>query len=75
MKTHKMRKTEKEKPFFGSRRIFSFFTGITIWGLIDNPTMPRNDYSYKMNGPYCGLYTEFYIPKDSYKEAYKVLAE
>lgn len=51
------------------------FTGITIWGLIDNPTMPRNDYSYKMNGPYCGLYTEFYIPKDSYKEAYKVLAE
>ena len=51
------------------------FTGITIWGITDNPSMPKNDYSYKMNGPYCGLFSEFYEPKESYKEVYKVLCE
>ena len=51
------------------------FTGITIWGITDNPNMPKNDYSYKMNGPYCGLYTSVYDIKDSYKEVYKVLSE
>ncbi len=49
------------------------FTGITIWGITDNPSMPKNDYSYKMNGPYCGLYTFGYDIKDSYKEVYKAL--
>ena len=51
------------------------FTGITIWGISDNPGMSRTDYSYKMNGPYCGLFSEYYQPKDAYKEVYKVLAE
>ena len=51
------------------------FTGITIWGITDNPSMPKNDYSYKMNGPYCGLYTFGYDIKDSYKEVYRVLNE
>ena len=49
------------------------FTGITIWGITDNPGMSRSDYSYKMNGPYCGLFSEYYQPKDAYKEVYKVL--
>ena len=49
------------------------FTGITIWGISDNPGMSRSDYSYKMNGPYCGLFSEYYQPKDAYKEVYKVL--
>ena len=49
------------------------FTGITIWGISDNPGMSRTDYSYKMNGPYCGLFSEYYQPKDAYKEVYKVL--
>ena len=49
------------------------FTGLTIWGISDNPTMPKNDYSYKMNGPYCGLFDEYYAIKDAYKEVYKAL--
>lgn len=49
------------------------FTAITIWGLCDDPIMDKNNYSYKMNGPYCGLYTKYFELKDSYKEVYKVL--
>lgn len=51
------------------------FTGITIWGITDRPGMDENDYSYKMNGPYCGLYTKEYKPKESYKKVYSVLKE
>jgi endo-1,4-beta-xylanase len=29
---------------------------VAIWGICDNPALPKNDYSYKMNGPYCGMY-------------------
>ncbi len=49
------------------------FTGFTIWGIADNPSMPKTDYSYKMNGPYCGLYGQYYDIKDAYKEVYKAL--
>ena len=31
-------------------------TCVAIWGICDNPALPKNDYSYKMNGPYCGMY-------------------
>ena len=31
-------------------------TCVAIWGICDNPNMPKNDYSYKMNGPYCGMF-------------------
>ena len=51
------------------------FTAITIWGLCDNPLMDPYDYSYKMNGPFCGLFTKYYDLKDSYKEVYKVLGQ
>ena len=51
------------------------FTGFTIWGISDNPSMPKYDYSYSMNGPYCGLYDQYYQIKDSYKEVYKALKE
>ena len=34
----------------------NYLTSVSIWGLTDNPTLPRSDYSYKMNGPYCGIY-------------------
>ena len=34
----------------------TYLTSVSIWGLIDNPNMSKNDYSYKMNGPYCGIY-------------------
>lgn len=50
------------------------FTAITMWGLCDDPIMDKNNYSYKMNGPYCGLFTKYFELKDSYKEVYKVLS-
>lgn len=74
---------DKHASFYGSlfRTLISVcneganFTGITIWGICDNPSMPKTDYSYKQNGPYCGLYTENYQIKDSYKEVYKALEQ
>ncbi|MCF0242391.1 MAG: endo-1,4-beta-xylanase [Treponema sp.] len=32
------------------------FTCWAIWGMCDNPSLPESDYSYKMNGPYCGMF-------------------
>lgn len=51
------------------------FTGITIWGITDNPGLQSYDYNYKMNSPYCGLFGRDYKLKDAYKEVYKVLTE
>lgn len=48
----------------------TLITNISIWGLNDNPWMDKENYSYKMNGPYCGLFDEDYRKKDAY---YKVL--
>lgn len=50
------------------------FTCWAIWGLLDNPGLPESDYSYKMNGPYCGLYTWDYKKKDAYKKVNEALA-
>lgn len=49
-------------------------TSLSIWGLFDAPYLSTADYSYKMNGPYCGLFTELHQPKQSFKEVYEVLA-
>lgn len=49
-------------------------TSLSIWGLLDAPYLATTDYSYKMNGPYCGLFTELYQPKEAFKEVYKVLS-
>ena len=48
-------------------------TNISIWGICDNPTMSTNDYSYKMNGPYCGLFTKDCERKFAYYEAMEKL--
>ncbi|MDR2043254.1 MAG: endo-1,4-beta-xylanase [Clostridium sp.] len=50
-------------------------TGISIWGLIDRPNLSRSDYSYLMNGPYCGLFTEDYAVKESFLEIYELLSQ
>ncbi|SEQ86894.1 endo-1,4-beta-xylanase [Treponema bryantii] len=34
----------------------TYLTSVSIWGLTDNPSLPKTDYSYKMNGPYCGIF-------------------
>ena len=49
-------------------------TSLSIWGLFDAPYLAETDYSYKMNGPYCGLFTELYQPKAAFKEVYNVLS-
>ena len=49
-------------------------TSLSIWGLFDAPYLAATDYSYNMNGPYCGLFTELYQPKEAFKEVYKVLS-
>lgn len=41
-------------------------TSVSIWGLCDNPYLQTKDYSYKMNGPYCGIYDENFNNKSSY---------
>ena len=48
-------------------------TNVSVWGLRDNPYMAKNDYSYKMNGPFCGLFDEMLCVKDSFREVYELL--
>ena len=48
---------------------------VSIWGWQDDPSLEDNNYSYSMNGPYCGLFTELYAVKDSFKNVYEVLAD
>lgn len=46
---------------------------VSIWGLVDDPSLSEGSYGYMMNGPYCGLFDEFYGVKDSFKNVYQVL--
>ena len=48
-------------------------SNITVWGYRDNPSLSTSDYSYKMNGPYCGLFDENYEKKESYYKAVEAL--
>lgn len=41
----------------------TILTSVSIWGICDNPSLPKTDYSYKMNGPYCGVYDALCNPK------------
>lgn len=47
-------------------------TDISIWGLYDQPTLSESDYSYMMNGPYCGLFTEEYEVKQTFVNIYEL---
>ena len=48
-------------------------TNVTIWGLIDNPYLPKDNYSYRQNGPYCGLFDEQLNYKESFDLVYQEL--
>ncbi len=48
---------------------------ISIWGICDDPMMSKSDYSYKQNGPYCGLFNRGCKRKDAYYEALKALKD
>ena len=48
-------------------------TCVAIWGICDNPSLPKTDYSYKMNGPYCGLFNYNCTKKPAFYRVCKVL--
>lgn len=48
-------------------------TSISIWGLMDNPSLSTSDYNYRMNGPYCGIFNENYEVKPAFLSLYKAL--
>ena len=74
---------EKHAKFYG--KLFEMYkrineeevllSNVSIWGITDNPNMRKNDYSYAMNGPYCGLFTQGCERKDAYYEALKALRD
>ncbi len=80
-----LRNYEKEKASQHEDFYESFFTmlaesaannkltSVSIWGITDNPNLPKNDYSYKMNGPYCGLYNFDCTKKQEYFRVAKAL--
>ena len=48
-------------------------TCVAIWGICDNPSLPKTDYSYKMNGPYCGLFNYNCTKKPAFYRVCKAL--
>lgn len=50
-------------------------TCIAIWGIADMGYVDKNSYSYKMNGPYCGLFTPGYEVKDAFYNVYVMLKQ
>ena len=44
------------KMLAASNSEHNYLTSVSIWGLTDNPNLPKSDYNYKMNGPFCGIY-------------------
>lgn len=46
---------------------------ISIWGIVDIPELTPDDYSFKMNGPYCGLFDEKLAVKDAFKNVHDLL--
>ncbi|MCR4580061.1 MAG: endo-1,4-beta-xylanase [Treponema sp.] len=41
-------------------------TGVSIWGLTDDPSALPSSYGYKMNGPFCGVYNAMLKKKGEY---------
>lgn len=45
-------------------------TSVAIWGLLDCTNLPPSHYSWKLNSPYCGLFTLKLRVKDTFKTIY-----
>ena len=45
-------------------------TSVAIWGLLDCTNLPKTHYTWKLNSPYCGLFTLKLNVKDSFKTIY-----
>lgn len=48
-------------------------TCIAIWGLTDLRNVPKSDYTYKLNGPYSGLFTPDYEVKKVFSDVHAML--
>ncbi len=48
-------------------------TAVCIWGLLDCPQLPQNNYSWKLNSPYGGLFTETFQVKTSFDQVWHAL--
>lgn len=48
-------------------------TAVSIWGIVDNPNMDSSDYSFRMNGTYCGLFDKDLKIKDSFVKIYNLM--
>ena len=45
-------------------------TSVAIWGLVDCNNLPSDHYSWKLNGPYCGLFDLSLNVKESFTTIY-----
>ena len=45
-------------------------TSVAIWGVLDCDNLPNTHYTWKLNGPYCGLFTLKLDVKESFKTIY-----
>lgn len=52
---------------------YKTLTCVAIWGICDNPSLTKDDYSYKMNGPYCGMFNYDCSKKPEFFMAAKAL--
>ena len=48
-------------------------TAVCIWGLLDCPQLPHDNYSWKLNSPYGGLFTEKLAVKTSFDQVWHAL--
>ena len=46
---------------------------VSIWGIVDIPDLGSKEYSFTMNGPYCGLFDENLKVKDSFVNIYELM--
>ncbi len=46
---------------------------VSIWGIVDRPDMPEDDYSFTMNGTYCGLFDEKLGVKPAFVQVHELL--
>ena len=49
-------------------------TCVALWGIKDCNSLPENNYTWKLNGPYCGLVTEQLGLKRAFDSVYQALA-
>lgn len=83
VRNYETKKAEQHAEYYGKLFLAiaelnsteTVITNVSVWGCCDNPYLAKSDYSYKMNGPYCGIFTETYERKQAYYEALEVILE